>query len=91
VHSGARASVVEVVVVDVVSGAGVEVQAIRPVDGWRAGTDELVQAVSISVMATAATRPIRRIAHSYSTSAWHPVRRVGDHFDPDLTPAWLSV
>jgi hypothetical protein len=44
----------------------------RPVDGWQAGADELVQAVSISVMATAATkttlRPVcqSRISLDYS-------------------------
>ena len=41
------------------------------------GDDEatLGLAASISVMATAATRPNRRTVDSYSTTAWHPVRR----------------
>jgi hypothetical protein len=39
---------------------------------------------SITVMATAARAPSLRTAHSYSTSAWHLVRRVEDYFGPQL-------
>jgi hypothetical protein len=50
------------------------------------GVDEatLGLAASISVMATAATRPNRRTVDSYSTTAWHPVRRAITIFKPRL-------
>jgi hypothetical protein len=60
VHSGAGASVVVVVVDDVIGGAGVEVQAMTPVDGWRAGAVVLVHPANISVMAIAAVAPTLR-------------------------------
>jgi hypothetical protein len=48
------------------------------------GAVELVQAASSSIRTTAATRPNRRTAHSYTTRAWHLVRRVEDNFWPRL-------
>ena len=59
-----------VVVVEVVVGAAVDVQAITPVATWWWGRDavELVQAASITTMATAAIAPILRTVGIYSTS-----------------------
>ena len=62
-HGGAGGSVLVVVVVDVVGGAGVDIQVTAPVADWRSGrgTVELVQADSTTAMATkVATEPSLR-------------------------------
>jgi hypothetical protein len=69
----------------VVGGAGVDIQAMTPftVRGG-GGAVALVQAASISVMATVARAPSLRTMSIYSTSAWHLVRRAEDKFCPRL-------
>jgi hypothetical protein len=61
-----------VVVVEVVGGAGVDIQATTPVVGnvvvGVGGKVEVVHPANISVMATVATSPSLRTVHSYSTS-----------------------
>ena len=69
VQNGAGASVVVVVVLEVVGGAGVDIQAMRPVVVRCGGVEEPVHPASNSVIATVATTPSLRTMQSYSTSA----------------------